>query len=80
MSLRRGSKVWVQDRDFAWVADEVIEFIGKQVQLLTEFNKKGVLLSLSPPPSPSLSSPPSLFRLLSLSPISSRLSVCWIDD
>ncbi|KAL1811351.1 hypothetical protein ACET3Z_021416 [Daucus carota] len=44
MSLRRGSKVWVQDRDSAWVADVVIEFIGKQVQLLTEFNKKEKVL------------------------------------
>ncbi|KAL1834519.1 hypothetical protein ACET3Z_004170 [Daucus carota] len=44
MSLRRGSKVWVQDRDSAWVAAEVTDFIGKQVQLLTEFNKKVLIL------------------------------------
>lgn len=44
MSLRKGSKVWVQDRDSAWVAAEVTDFVGKQLQLLTEFNKKVLIL------------------------------------
>ncbi|KAL0311809.1 UNVERIFIED_CONTAM: protein OPAQUE1 [Sesamum radiatum] len=40
MTLRRGSKVWVEDKDSAWVAAEVVDFLGKQVQLLTVSGKK----------------------------------------
>ncbi|KAF5936449.1 hypothetical protein HYC85_027578 [Camellia sinensis] len=40
MSLRKGCKVWVEDRDLAWVAAEVVDFLGKQVQLLTASGKK----------------------------------------
>lgn len=45
MSLRKGSKVWVEDRDFAWVAAEVLDFVGKQVRLSTVTGKKvGIFL------------------------------------
>ena len=40
MSLRKGSKVWVEDRDSAWVAGEVIEFGGKQARVATITGKK----------------------------------------
>ena len=40
MSLRKGSKVWVEDRDLAWVAAEVVDFVGKQVQVVTASGKK----------------------------------------
>lgn len=40
MTLRKGLKVWVEDKDLAWVAAEVTDFIGKQVQVLTENGKK----------------------------------------
>ncbi|THG11258.1 hypothetical protein TEA_014951 [Camellia sinensis var. sinensis] len=40
MSHRKGCKVWVEDRDLAWVAAEVVDFVGKQVQLLTASGKK----------------------------------------
>ncbi|GJW97303.1 myosin-15 isoform X1 [Tanacetum coccineum] len=36
MSLRKGSKVWIEDRDNAWLAGDVTGFLGKQVQVLTE--------------------------------------------
>ncbi|KAJ4842072.1 hypothetical protein Tsubulata_039966 [Turnera subulata] len=39
-NLRKGSKVWAEDRDLAWVAAEVADFSGKQVQLLTVHGKK----------------------------------------
>ncbi|XP_027081188.2 myosin-15 isoform X2 [Coffea eugenioides] len=44
MTLRKGSKVWVEDRDSAWVAAEVTDFIGKQVQVLTQNGKKVLAL------------------------------------
>nr|XP_048332478.1 myosin-15 isoform X3 [Ziziphus jujuba var. spinosa] len=44
MSQRRGSKVWVEDRDLAWAAAEVLGYVGKQVQVLTDSGKK-VLVS-----------------------------------
>ncbi|KAL2525675.1 Myosin-15 [Abeliophyllum distichum] len=40
MTLRKGSKVWAEDKDSAWVAAEVTDFIGKQVLLLTLSGKK----------------------------------------
>ncbi|KAK6119602.1 hypothetical protein DH2020_046625 [Rehmannia glutinosa] len=40
MALRKGSKVWVEDKDSAWVEAEVIGFVGKQVQVLTLSGKK----------------------------------------
>lgn len=40
MTLRKGSKVWVEDKDVAWIEAEVIDFIGKQVQVLTSSGKK----------------------------------------
>uniref|UniRef100_A0A2P2M2P9 Uncharacterized protein MANES_16G086100 n=1 Tax=Rhizophora mucronata TaxID=61149 RepID=A0A2P2M2P9_RHIMU len=45
MSLRKRSKVWVEDKNFAWVAAEVTDFVGKQVQVVTSSGKK-VLASL----------------------------------
>ena len=40
MSVRKGSKVWAEDRDFAWVPAEVLGSVGKQVQLVTSSGKK----------------------------------------
>ncbi|KDP34022.1 hypothetical protein JCGZ_07593 [Jatropha curcas] len=40
MNLRKGSKVWALDKNLAWVAAEVINIIGKQVQVLTASGKK----------------------------------------
>ncbi|KAL5559547.1 hypothetical protein UlMin_035758 [Ulmus minor] len=40
MSIRKGSKVWVEDRDLAWVAAEVIDYGGKQVQAVSVSGKK----------------------------------------
>ncbi|XP_019195644.1 PREDICTED: myosin-15 isoform X1 [Ipomoea nil] len=44
MTLRKGLKVWVEDKDLAWVAAEVTDIIGKQVQVLTENGKKVLAL------------------------------------
>ncbi|KAB1219847.1 Myosin-15 [Morella rubra] len=40
MSLRKGSKVWADDKDLAWVAAEVVDFVGKQVRVVTASGKK----------------------------------------
>ncbi|MFS7944637.1 putative myosin, SH3 [Helianthus anomalus] len=40
MSLRKGSKVWLEDRDTAWVAGDVTGFAGQQVQVVTESGKQ----------------------------------------
>ncbi|XP_019258831.1 PREDICTED: myosin-15 [Nicotiana attenuata] len=40
MTLRKGSKVWVEDKSSAWVAAGVTDFIGKQVQVVTDSGKK----------------------------------------
>lgn len=40
MTLRKGSNVWVEDKSSAWVAAQVTDFIGKQVQVVTEYGKK----------------------------------------
>lgn len=47
MSLRKGSKVWAEDRDLAWVPAEAIEFVGKQVRVLTASGKKVKILFFS---------------------------------
>ncbi|KAE9446189.1 hypothetical protein C3L33_21913, partial [Rhododendron williamsianum] len=44
MSLRKGSKVWAEDRDLAWVAAEVVDFVGDQVQVATSSGNKVVTL------------------------------------
>ncbi|GKV00049.1 hypothetical protein SLEP1_g12804 [Rubroshorea leprosula] len=40
MSIRKGAKVWVEDKNLAWVAAEVVDSSGKQVQLETASGKK----------------------------------------
>lgn len=45
MTLRKGSKVWVEDKTSAWVAAGVTDFIGKQVQVVTDSGKKVRALS-----------------------------------
>lgn len=40
MSLRNGSKVWVEDKELAWVAAEVLGYVGKQVQVAAASGKK----------------------------------------
>lgn len=44
MALRKGTKVWVEDKDLVWVAAEVEDFVGKKVQILTEYGKKVLVL------------------------------------
>lgn len=39
-SLRKGANVWVEDKDLAWVPAEVVDFVGKQVQVVTSTRKK----------------------------------------
>lgn len=43
MSLRKGAKVWVEDKELAWVPAEVVDSAGKQLQLLTPYGKKASL-------------------------------------
>ncbi|KAK4785743.1 hypothetical protein SAY86_002432 [Trapa natans] len=45
MNLRRGSKVWVEDRNLAWVAAEVDDCVGKQAQVITTSDKKVSVLA-----------------------------------
>lgn len=40
MSLRKGSKVWVEDRGQAWVPAQVSDFVGTRVQVLAASGKK----------------------------------------
>ncbi|XP_058786002.1 myosin-15-like isoform X1 [Vicia villosa] len=44
MSLRKGSKVWVPDRDFAWLPAEVLESSEKQVRVETDSGNKQVVV------------------------------------
>ncbi|PKI75998.1 hypothetical protein CRG98_003548, partial [Punica granatum] len=44
MNLRKGSKVWAEDRNLAWVAAEVNDFVGKQVQVITSTGKKVLII------------------------------------
>lgn len=43
MNLRKGSKVWAEDKNLAWIAAEVTDFVGKQVQIVTVNGKKARL-------------------------------------
>ncbi|XP_059642620.1 myosin-15 [Cornus florida] len=43
--LRKGSKVWVEDTNSAWVAAEVTDFVEKLVQILVTGSGKKVLIS-----------------------------------
>ncbi|PIA43173.1 hypothetical protein AQUCO_02000543v1 [Aquilegia coerulea] len=40
MSLRKGYNVWVEDKDSAWVAAEVADVSGKQIQVVISSGKK----------------------------------------
>ncbi|KAK2445560.1 myosin-15 [Trifolium repens] len=44
MSLRKGSKVWVPDRDFAWLPAEVLESSEKQVSVQTDSINKQIVV------------------------------------
>ena len=46
MSLRHGTKVWVHDRDSAWIPAEVLESSGKKVTVATASGKKVSVLFL----------------------------------
>lgn len=44
MNLRKGSKVWVEDKALAWVAAEVVsDSVGKHVQVLTATGKMVII-------------------------------------
>jgi hypothetical protein len=47
MSLRRGSKVWAEDKDLAWVAAEALDFVGKQILVVNTSGKKVGILFFS---------------------------------
>ena len=40
MNLRKGSKVWAEDKNSAWVAAEVTDFLANQVKILTVTGKQ----------------------------------------
>ncbi|KAJ8442805.1 hypothetical protein Cgig2_016271 [Carnegiea gigantea] len=40
MSLHKGTNVWVEDKDSAWVPAQVVGFVGNQVQVVTSSGKK----------------------------------------
>nr|TKR99635.1 hypothetical protein D5086_0000190650 [Populus alba] len=40
MNLRKGSKVWAEDKNLAWVAAEVTDFLAKKVQIRTVTGKQ----------------------------------------
>lgn len=44
MSLRKGSKVWIPDRDFAWLPAEVLESSEKQVRVEMDSANKVIIL------------------------------------
>ncbi|GMI81364.1 MYOSIN XI I, MYOSIN XI-15 [Hibiscus trionum] len=45
MNLRKGAKVWVEDKNLAWVAAEITDFRGKQVQLQAASGKTVLALT-----------------------------------
>ena len=44
MNVARGSKVWVEDDQFAWVAAEVVDVQMQHVRARTEKGKKMVIV------------------------------------
>ncbi|XP_057524862.1 myosin-15 [Amaranthus tricolor] len=38
--FRKGANVWVEDKELAWIPAEVVDFVGKQVQVVTSSGKK----------------------------------------
>ncbi|CAH2077072.1 unnamed protein product, partial [Thlaspi arvense] len=44
LNLRKGDKVWVEDKDLAWIAGDVLDSLDKKVQVQTATGKK-VLVS-----------------------------------
>ncbi|XP_045800079.1 myosin-15-like isoform X5 [Trifolium pratense] len=44
MTLRKGSKVWVPDRDFAWLPAEVLESSDKQLRVQTDSGNKQIIV------------------------------------
>ena len=42
MNLRHGSKVWLEDRDSAWLAAEVLDSDGNRFLLVTDSGRKVV--------------------------------------
>lgn len=40
MNLRKGDKVWVEDKDSAWIAGDVLDSVEKKVQVETATGKK----------------------------------------
>ncbi|KAJ6361735.1 hypothetical protein OIU78_002207 [Salix suchowensis] len=44
MNLRKGSKVWAEDKNLAWVAAEVTDFLAKQVKILTVTGKQVLIV------------------------------------
>ena len=46
MSFRKGSKVWVEDKDLAWTEAEVVEARDKLVTVITAQRKKVIASNL----------------------------------
>ncbi|KAF9680941.1 hypothetical protein SADUNF_Sadunf06G0173900 [Salix dunnii] len=44
MNLRKGSKVWAEDKNLAWVAAEVTDFFSRQVKILTVTGKQVLIV------------------------------------
>uniref|UniRef100_A0A1J3FM19 Myosin-15 n=1 Tax=Noccaea caerulescens TaxID=107243 RepID=A0A1J3FM19_NOCCA len=43
MNLRKGDKVWVEDKDSAWIAGDVLDSVEKKVQVETATGKKVIV-------------------------------------
>ncbi|KAL2896920.1 Myosin-15 [Bienertia sinuspersici] len=37
---RKGANVWIEDKQLAWIPAEVVDFVGKQVQVVTSAGNK----------------------------------------
>ncbi|KAK9683914.1 hypothetical protein RND81_10G174600 [Saponaria officinalis] len=40
VSFRKGANVWVEDKEFAWIPAEVVDFVRNQVEVVTSSGKK----------------------------------------